>query len=255
MKRNSPYNTFSMYKIPLLLLAILVFSSVQKPVDTFKPVAVIELFTSEGCSSCPPADKLLAKTVSSGNKSVFALSFHVDYWNRLGWKDSFSTAQFSERQNMYVSAMHINGAYTPQMIVNGATEFVGSDALLLNAALTKSLNTKSEAGFTNLSLLNTGKSLTVNYSLDGDYNNSQIHFALITLHTFTAVKSGENGGHILEHTNVVRQFLSSAAASSGHIIFDNISGYNASNTAVVAYVQKRNNLQIVTAAMAKLVAP
>ena len=243
-----------MLRISFLVLVLLVLSSGRQPVDNFKPVAVVELFTSEGCSSCPPADKLLAKTLSEtegSNPNVFGLAFHVDYWNRLGWKDTFSTAQFSERQGMYASAMHLNGVYTPQMVVNGATEFVGSDKSSLDEAILKSLNTKAEAGFSNLRTTQNNGNLTVDYELKGDIKNCQIHFALISLHVSTSVKNGENRGHLLEHTNVVRQFISYPAAVSGHVVFSNCSNYNAANTAVIAFVQQQNGLRIITAAMVK----
>lgn len=235
-------------------MAVLVLSSAQKPAATFKPVAVIELFTSEGCSSCPPADKLLAKTVtdaSATDQNVFALAFHVDYWNRLGWRDSFSTKQFSGRQGMYASAMNLNGVYTPQMIVNGTTEFVGSDKSALDAALLKSLNNKSDVEFKNLLAIKNGSSLEVSYRLNGAFKGSLVNFALITLHAATSVKNGENRGRVLEHTNVVRQFISSAALLSGKIVFNGLSNYNPDNTAIIAFVQQANSLRIVAAAKAK----
>src|ERR1700722_19314190 len=88
----------------VLLLCLTSFNTSTQP----QPIAVIELFTSEGCSSCPPADEVLAKTINqakAGNKKIYALAFHVDYWNRLGWKDTFSTLQFTKRQQDYVSKL------------------------------------------------------------------------------------------------------------------------------------------------------
>ena len=92
-------------------------------IGAFQPVAVLELFTSQGCSSCPAADRLLARTISNAGKdgkNVFALSFHVDYWNRLGWPDPFSTKEYSDRQSQYASQLNLSGVYTPQIVVNGA---------------------------------------------------------------------------------------------------------------------------------------
>ncbi len=240
------------------LMAALIFISAlvqlrctAQATGQFEPVALIELFTSEGCSSCPPADKLLAATLQNADASgskIFGLAFHVDYWNRLGWKDSFSTKQYTDRQAMYVTGLGLNGAYTPQMVVNGTTEFVGSDKASLNKALLKALNTKSAAGFTLLKAVPNGDKLSVSYALKGDIGGSQIHVALVTLHASTDVKSGENRGLQLQHTHVVRQFVSAKALLSGNIELPNIPPAQPANCLVIAYVQQDGNLRITAAA-------
>src|ERR1700693_5713577 len=87
---------------------------------------LLELFTSEGCSSCPPADALLSE-LGSSTKSVIPLAYHVDYWNHLGWSDPFSSHQWSERQNAYVRVLNLSGDYTPQIVIGGGRQCVGSD--------------------------------------------------------------------------------------------------------------------------------
>src|SRR5260221_6058982 len=103
-------------------------------------VVVVELFTSEGCSSCPPADTLL-KELSEQQKmedvQIVALEEHVDYWNHLGWRDPYSAAEFSERQNDYSHIFGTDGVYTPQMIVDGQNEIVGNRSLAAREALQK----------------------------------------------------------------------------------------------------------------------
>jgi len=95
---------------------------------------VLELFTSEGCSSCPPADALLSK-LGSSNKSVIPLAYHVDYWNRLGWSDPFSSHEWSERQSAYARALNLSGDYTPQMVIGGGWQCVGSDGRSIARAI------------------------------------------------------------------------------------------------------------------------
>src|SRR5438034_9672572 len=127
-------------KIPAaLLVPILVWQSIVCADDRAPRIPVlVELFTSEGCSSCPPADELLAKLVAEQpveKAQIIALAFHVDYWNKLGWPDRFSSPKFTQRQYDYATFFGGNRVYTPQMIVDGKAEFVGSDSKKAQAAL------------------------------------------------------------------------------------------------------------------------
>jgi hypothetical protein len=103
---------------------------------------VLELFTSQGCSSCPPADELLRELAKE--PGVIALAYHVDYWNRLGWRDPFSSRQWSERQGEYVRAMKLNSAYTPQIVINGSRQLVGSTGSLIRSAIEQESKRKPE---------------------------------------------------------------------------------------------------------------
>lgn len=235
----------------IVITALLDLNTMAQGPGQFQPIAVIELFTSEGCSTCPPADKLLAATIkdaNAGNKKIFGLAFHVDYWNRLGWRDSFSTKQFTSRQNMYVQALNLNGAYTPQIVVNGTAEIVGSDKAMLDKILSKALNTKSLAEFTGLKAVLNDSNLMLSYQLKGDFSNSHVNVALVSIREATAVKAGENKGSQLQHTNVVRKFVSAEALSAGSIELDNIPTVQSGNLMVIVYVQKNSSLQITGAA-------
>ncbi len=114
----------------------------KKKSEEGKGFAVIELFTSEGCSSCPPADELVSKVLSENKPDVYILSFHVDYWDRLGWKDDFSQATFSDRQKQYARYLSLDGVYTPQIVVNGTDQFVGSNETHLRSSI-KNINQES----------------------------------------------------------------------------------------------------------------
>ena len=241
-----------MKKILPILIAfpLLISSCYAQPADShFTPIAVVELFTSEGCSSCPPADVLLTKLNSEAardHKKIYPLSFHVDYWDRLGWKDPFSSSVYSDRQRQYAQVMDLQSVYTPQIVVNGSAELVGSDESRLNAAVSHALQANTKTAFTKLAVkAKEGNKITLSYTLSGDYKNCDIHFALVSKHESTAVKRGENGGRQLTHTNVVRQFLSRAAESAGEIVMDSSS---ISDFEIVAYVQHTTDLRIIAAA-------
>src|SRR5581483_91305 len=118
----------------LFIGCVLVFGAfIFKPAPgkAQRKAVVVELFTSEGCSSCPPADELLNRMngrASSNGATIIPLGFHVDYWNYLGWQDRFSSHAYSERQQQYAQRFGLGGPYTPQMVVDGANEFVGNSS-------------------------------------------------------------------------------------------------------------------------------
>ena len=239
--------------LPILLL---LFASChgQPQASHFEPIAVVELFTSEGCSSCPPADKLLSKLTEAAEKDhrkIFTLSFHVDYWDRLGWRDPFSSGLYSDRQRQYAEVMKLQGVYTPQMVVNGRTEFVGSDNSKLNDAIISALNVNATAAFSKLGITRKeGQKITVSYEAIGNIKGCEIHFALVSKHESTAVKRGENGGRQLDHTNVVRQFLTIPAAAQGEASFDLSAVPDLNNWMVIGYIQHTDDLRIIAAAQA-----
>ena len=146
------YGIINIFIAGVFILPLLGSVTIHKKTENVSQVhtvAVVELFTSEGCSSCPPADRLASeidKTYRSLGKSVYVLAFHVDYWDYIGWKDRFDKHEFSERQMRYGQKFDLTSIYTPQMIVNGSEQFVGSDSRAAEKAIKEALSTNSEYG-------------------------------------------------------------------------------------------------------------
>jgi hypothetical protein len=168
---------------------------------------VVELFTSEGCSSCPPADELLGhlrQELSAKSVQVIPLGFHVDYWNSLGWKDRFSSAEFTQRQEQYTRALKVDGPYTPEMVVDGAVEFVGNDT---GQAQRTILQQASELETAQVKIAMAGADqLTVQVKGPASPNaNALVMLAITEDNLSTQVGSGENGGRTLHHAAVVRE--------------------------------------------------
>jgi len=188
-----------------LVLAVLPAQAGERPI-------VVELFTSEGCSSCPPADALLAELAD--RPDVLALSFHVDYWDRLGWKDPFSSREATARQNRYATLLALSTVYTPQIVVDGKWQAVGSDRADVEQALDRARRDRPEVPVT-LALDHGQAQIALGPGSDGVA-------ASVTLIGFdrrhvTAVKRGENSGRTLAHVDVVRGFDEIARLSAGEI--------------------------------------
>jgi hypothetical protein len=215
--------------------------------------AVIELFTSEGCSSCPSADELLAKVQKeTAGKPVYILAYHVDYWNRLGWKDVFSKAEYSQRQSTYSKWLKLSGVYTPQAIVNGQTEFVGSAQGTLRNAIRTTLAKNSKTQITISNLVINGHSATLKYNTTGNTDNTTLQLALVQKNAVTNVKSGENGGHTLSHVQIVSNFKSIPLGKNkeGETGIALPSTFSAPGYELIAFIQNTNTGEITAAARA-----
>lgn len=210
---------------------------------SYPPVAVLELFTSEGCSSCPPADRLLPELVKT-DSAVVALAFHVDYWNYLGWKDPFSSKQFSDRQRNYVEQMHLESAYTPQLVVNGTDELIGSIRSRAQQAIQDALKENATARLAIHDVKQQGNTISFNVSVQGEIKNTDILAALVEKEATVKIKAGENSGVSLLHTNVVRLLVTKAAADSSGFVFTLPPEVNNGNWQLVAYSQRKNDWKI-----------
>jgi hypothetical protein len=208
-----------------------------------KGFAVIELFTSEGCSSCPPADELVAKIEKENqDKPVYILAFHVDYWNRLGWKDQFSSADFSKRQSEYAKYLNLQGVYTPQIVVNGKTELVGSQEGTLRNAIRTSLQKTSKTQIAlNVSNIDQ-KQAGLKYTVEGADKNTVLQIAVLEKAATSKVERGENGGRTLSHVQIVRTLQQvTLAGNDGSANVALPTGFDAKNWEIIGFLQNRKN--------------
>jgi hypothetical protein len=172
-----------------------------------KQPVLVELFTSEGCSSCPPADRALAfleKEQPYPEAEVITLALHVDYWDHLGWKDEFSAPLFTQRQEFYSQILKLDSTYTPQMIVDGRTEFVGSNLGKAAKAITEAA--KIQKGKIEIGRREAG--LAVKVADLPEHENSTVYLAITEDALVSNVARGENSGMKLEHQSVVRELRS-----------------------------------------------
>jgi hypothetical protein len=225
-----------------------------------RPVPVIvELFTSEGCSSCPAADRLLSRleqTQPVAGAQVVAIEEHVDYWNQLGWTDPLSSPQFRARQNDYAVAFHANNIYTPQMVVNGQSEFVGSDMSrayheigTAAQAATTAIDLKSVPNSTDPQLLDL--SVQVTNLKTAKWRDSNVYLAVTENGLTTFVPRGENSGRTLRHSSVVRSFgiigrVKPQGANGGQLVstLRLPPEWKRENLRAVVFVQERDTFRI-----------
>jgi hypothetical protein len=188
-------------------------ASSDRNAASFKQPVIVELFTSEGCSSCPPADSILKKLSEDqpfNGIEILALEEHVDYWNTLGWSDPFSSADFSRRQEQYAVALPDGGIYTPQMVIDGAAQFVGNrthesrDQIRWAAAHPKSrlLLTPLPASSPYTRTFELRLNNTASSALDS--SPLELWIAVTEKNLRSNVTAGENSGHTLQHAPLVR---------------------------------------------------
>jgi len=226
---------------------------------------VVELFTSEGCSSCPPADALLAKLAERNpGAHVVALEEHVDYWDDQGWKDPFSSHDWTERQSAYAGVLKNGNPYTPQMVVDGSAEFSGGrpqlalESIAKAAAQTKAAVTLSEGAAAKPSKesfsVQVGKLIPSRKGGAAD-----VWLAITETGLHSSVTRGENAGHELRHAAIVRLMRKMGEAKpdrdisfAGDATIPLRGEWKRENLKAVAFVQEKNSLRILGAAEIQL---
>jgi hypothetical protein len=224
----------------------------RKPVkaNDEKGFAVIELFTSEGCSDCPSADEVIAKLQNEDHdQPVYILAYHVDYWDNSSWKDAFSSRAYSNRQRQYSDWFHLNSVYTPQVVVNGKKEFVGSQEGTLRNVLKSDLDmgAKAKLEFNHVVLEANKVSFTYHSSSVG--NNVDLVTALIQPHGQSKVRGGENSGRFLSHVQIVRTFQQQSLNSQndGNVSISIPQSGNLKDWQVIGFLQDTRSGEILGA--------
>ena len=192
---------------------VLALAVAAKPLAAPPTPVIVELFTSEGCESCPPADVLLQQLASTqpvASAQIIPLSLHVDYWDQLGWNDRFSSALLTNRQRTYGARFNVDSVYTPQMVVDGRSELVGSDGTAARSAITKAAAVAHGA----IRINRVQNVVTVVASdLPPQTDRADIIVVVAEDRLRSNVTRGENHGRTLTHTAVVRSLTAAGEAT------------------------------------------
>jgi len=250
---------------PLLVPVLMAIAASSPGTPAAAPVPVlVELFTSEGCSDCPPADGVLETFIASqpiGGAEVIGLGEHVDYWDRLGWKDRFSSAALTHRQRQYQARFSTESIYTPQMGVDGRAEFVGSDANAARRAIERALTAPHGVVRLTARGATPAPSIVVDVTASdlpglGRGDRADIIVAVTEDHLRSDVKRGENHGRILTHAAVVRQMVTIGQAgggpSSAHAEIPLSPDWQREALKIVAFVQEQRGRAILASAAVAL---
>lgn len=178
------------------------FSATAQAADIYTPKTVVELFTSQGCHSCPPADKILHELVK--DKDYLGLAFHVDYWDRLGWKDTFATPEYTKRQWAYAVSLRERSVYTPQAVINGRDHAVGSRAADI-VGLAQKFNNTGKGMFVPINVIEKSGKLDISIAAHADANDATLYAVYFKPTAQVEIKRGELAGHTLKYTNIVRK--------------------------------------------------
>ncbi len=237
--------------IALFFSFILIFPIVAIGAECFSKskdhvVPLLELYTSEGCSSCPPADKWLSQ-LSSTKGRLTTLAFHVDYWDYIGWKDRFAKTEYSNRQRQMAEFAGSSYIYTPQFIMNGR-DFHNWNNAKINQSIA---NNKSKSAQLRLTLStkiqkNGDMSLFANAQGNVDVKNAEVFVALYKNGLFTEVKGGENNGSFLKHDHVVHELFGAYSLDINHSFSKSFplatTEWKENNNGAVIFVQDKNGM-------------
>jgi hypothetical protein len=244
-----------------ILAAIVAMTGVMTAgaVEPPRTPVLLELFTSEGCSSCPPADQLLEKldrTQPVHGAELIVLSEHVDYWDRMGWKDPFSSAEMTSRQTQYSTVFHIDEIFTPQLVIDGKQQVVGTDSSAARKAIAEDIKS-GKAPLTLSAPTREGDRITVRVDMPAGASQGVLYVALAENSMRIQVLRGENAGHSLSHVAVVRKLIKAGTVKKDEAFTTSVQipvdkGVGAQGLRIVAFVQDTRNSQVLAVAQQKL---
>ena len=258
-----------MTKLPILLLILIVMvgvlslSATDTAANGASPV-LVELFTSEGCSSCPPADRLLQELDRSqpvAGAQLIVLSEHVDYWNQIGWKDPFSSSFFSDRQSGYSSHFGLSGVYTPEMVVDGNAEFVGSDSRRASQACQKARSVEKIPVHISAISWEGANTLRAHIEANGVRGNSSqnadVYVVVALNQAASQVSAGENSGRRLTHVAVVQSLTKVGSLEKGKDFAQDVQlkldpRTDRANLRLIAFVQESGPGKVLGAALERV---
>jgi hypothetical protein len=268
------YKLFIATAVTVLAILLIIIMSSQNPniamnveaesipTGEERKVVLVELFTSEGCSSCPPADALLIdmeKNQPIPEAEIIALSQHVDYWNRLGWADPFSSSEFSDRQSRYARILKNDSIYTPQMVVDGYIEFVGSNSGKAHGAIVRAAqNPKAKIQIAQTQTKQTAQKTTLQFNIHIEDlppisagETADVMLAITESGLLSSVARGENAGRKIAHTAVVRKLNSVGSINHTKGTFDKTATAEIENSwsrdrlRAVVFVQERETMRVI----------
>jgi hypothetical protein len=238
----------------ILIFGLVALACWQATAQTAPTPVLVELFTSEGCSSCPPADaflRTLDATQPVSGVQLIVLGEHVDYWDDQGWRDIYSDHNFTLRQQYYARKLGLNGPYTPQMVVDGSLEFVGNDQQRANQAFEKS-RTQPKLNLRISSVSFENGAVRAHLESGAVAGGADIFVALALDHAESQVLRGENGGHRLQHVAVLRNLVKVGKVQKGGSLATDVhlkakpsdAGYR-----LIAFLQEPDQGKILSAAV------
>jgi hypothetical protein len=244
----------------VFLLAAWMRNRASNPVSTLSSATpvLVELFTSEGCSSCPPADKFLEKLDQQpvSGAEIIVLSEHVDYWNHSGWRDPYSAHSYSERQTAYAERFHLDSVYTPQMVVDGTNQFVGSDTAAADRVFAKAkARLKIPVHLSLISAVSpTVKARVEVGTLDASFgvHEAELYIAVALNRAQSQVSAGENAGQQLEHAAVLRSLTKVGVINEARSLSQDVElpldpGLMSRDLRLVAFVQEHRQGRVLGA--------